>query len=138
MKCSCACSHELAWRAIRVEFAPGVRSPYIDRHRFTGEPIRNVLVDAKRCADCGAWLPLGPSNDEPEAVKVEIRAAELAARVDEQRVRDRWQLMSDVGFDGAEIAGWIENKYDSEKLPEQFGEHAGYLARCIVTHGDDQ
>ena len=71
------CSHELAWRAIRVEFAPGIKSPYIDRHRYTGELIRNVLVDAKRCADCGAWLSIGDSNETP--VSIEVRAAELYA-----------------------------------------------------------
>jgi hypothetical protein len=30
-----------------------------------------------RCLDCGAWLPLGPSNDEPEQVRVEMRAASM-------------------------------------------------------------
>jgi hypothetical protein len=29
----------------------------------------------KRCLDCGAWLSLGESNDEPEQVRVEMRAA---------------------------------------------------------------
>lgn len=32
-----------------------------------------------RCLDCGAWLSLGPSNDEPDEVRVEIRAAGLLA-----------------------------------------------------------
>ncbi len=32
-----------------------------------------------RCIMCGAWLSLGPSNDKPETVQIEIRAAELAA-----------------------------------------------------------
>ena len=38
-------------------------------------------VDAIRCNHCNAWLPLGPSNDEPEAVKVEMALAELLAEI---------------------------------------------------------
>lgn len=38
-----------------------------------------ATVEQFRCIDCGAWLSLGPSNDEPEAVRIEIRLAELFA-----------------------------------------------------------
>ena len=34
---------------------------------------------AKRCANCGAWLSLGPSNDAAPEVVVEIAAARLLA-----------------------------------------------------------
>ena len=37
------------------------------------------VADAMICAKCGAWLSLGPSNDEPEAVRIEMRAAEMLA-----------------------------------------------------------
>lgn len=30
----------------------------------------------RECQACGAWLSLGPANDEPEAVKVEIDTLE--------------------------------------------------------------
>jgi hypothetical protein len=32
------------------------------------------------CCDCGAWLSLGESNDSPEAVRIEILAAAIAAK----------------------------------------------------------
>lgn len=34
-------------------------------------------IMSARCVECGEWLPIGPSNDEPEAVRIEMRAAEL-------------------------------------------------------------
>lgn len=71
------------------------------------------------CDHCGTWLPLGPANDEPEAVKVEIRAAELAA---EKRIpRD------------AELFGW---RYHAAGLYPYPDEVVGYLARAIATHGE--
>ena len=91
-----------------------------------------------RCGACGAWLPLGPANDSDERVQVEIRAATLAARVLDERAAERLTFLSDIGFDGAEIAGWIERQYDSNDAPSEFGELAGYLARCIATHDEDQ
>jgi hypothetical protein len=36
-------------------------------------------VTIKVCNDCGAWLSLGPSNDRPEAVRIEMRLAEFLA-----------------------------------------------------------
>ncbi len=30
-----------------------------------------------RCIDCGAWLSLGPANDDDERVRIEISAARL-------------------------------------------------------------
>ena len=37
-------------------------------------------VSSVRCR-CGHWLPLGPANNEPEAVQIEIQAADLVARL---------------------------------------------------------
>ena len=90
------------------------------------------------CLDCGEWLGMGLANDDPMAVAIELRAAEIAAKVTEQRATGKTAFLSDLGCDGAEIAGWIERQYDSEKLPEQPGEHAGYLARCIAEHDVEQ
>ena len=36
-------------------------------------------VEQFRCIDCGAWLSLGPSNDDSPLVQLEIRLAELLA-----------------------------------------------------------
>lgn len=56
------CRHEFVWRMRQVEIL-GVET----------------IVDVKGCCDCGAWLSLGPANDESEAVRVEIRAAGMLA-----------------------------------------------------------
>lgn len=42
-------------------------------------PQHTVLVEQFRCIDCGVWLSLGPANDRPARVQVEIRAARLVA-----------------------------------------------------------
>ena len=44
-----------------------------------GTAMPDALCEQFRCLDCGAWLSLGPSNDEPEAVRIEMRAAEMLA-----------------------------------------------------------
>jgi hypothetical protein len=85
-----------------------------------------------RCLDCGAWLSLGESNDEPEQVRVEMRAAELAAE---------WGTVPPKCNDGAfeedcprcGWEGWI-----MEHATPSPAWHAGYLARCIAMHGDEQ
>lgn len=76
-----------------------------------------------RCIDCGAWLSLGPSNDEPEAVRIEIRAAEIAA--------------NGVGVgstDLVEAFGWAIAKWGNRDTPIYVGQWCGYLAHEIVTH----
>lgn len=97
-----------------------------------GPTLHAARCEQFRCIDCGAWLSIGPSNDKPAEVQIEIRAAEIAAHVSD----DGAPLVR--RFDGAEHAGWIEHAFDSQKTPEQPGEWAGYLARCIVEHDNDQ
>lgn len=36
------------------------------------------MITVRMCVMCGADLPLGPSNDEPKAVQIEMAAAERA------------------------------------------------------------
>ena len=75
------------------------------------------LVKA-RCAACLSWLSLGPSNDEPEAVRIEMRAAEIAANLG-RALRD------------GELFGWRSFGMGVFPYP---GEAAGYLARAIAEH----
>ena len=49
------------------------------RSEHGDQPMHVVDFEQFRCLDCGAWLSLGPSNDSPPEVQIEIRAAELAA-----------------------------------------------------------
>lgn len=60
------CRHTRVW----VRYAD-------DRFWFRSDPARQAFEAEKRCATCGEQLPIGPSNDEPEAVRIEMRAAEL-------------------------------------------------------------
>lgn len=93
-----------------------------------------VLVEQFRCLDCGAWLPLGPSNDEPEQVKIEMRAAEIAAVLRYSNKR----LITLTSF--AERRGlWLHAQAQRNKfwgLADGLTkyDHAGYLARVISTH----
>ncbi len=91
---------------------------------------------ASRCLKCGAWRPLGPSNDAGPAA-VEVRAAELAHE------EDGWQIA-----DWDEVRGWNDrldtviseaegSVYVSDGLDED-GWHAGYLAHAIAHHAEEQ
>lgn len=98
--------------------------------------------DRMVCIACGAWLSLGLANDEPDAVKVEMRAAELARltqaffkRESNNILRVTTGLMADI--DGAELAGMIIWNCDSAKQPDQDGELAGYLAACTTSHKEE-
>jgi hypothetical protein len=95
------------------------------KHRFTGTWRRSVFGDVFRetCTDCGHWLSLGPSNDEPLEVQIEIRAAELTAP------RARTFVSDDVW------SGWVAHERGWCPAPT-IAALAGYLARVIATHPD--
>ncbi len=110
----CACHRNVGtctWRTIdgrmTGEFAG-------DRHHVT-------------CDACGRWLPLGPSDETPERVALEIRAAELSIGRDTLNICEH-----------CEVCGWLAHKDDLHHEPQahhvddEF--HAGYLARVIATH----
>ncbi len=112
------------------------RAPTLPQHRQVG--IHSCWE--RRCLDCGAWLSLGPSNDggeHREAIAIEVRAAEIAAKWRESAPGREWAdfVLADGG---AEHAGWIGHAFDSHKMPEQNGEWAGWLARQIANHDDTQ
>lgn len=88
-----------------------------------------MRTDARICDRCGEWLPLGPSNDDDEAVLVEMRAAEIAAFC---CIRDAWLAckVSDCERDGFDLDG-----NDEPSCP---AEESGYLARCIASHPEEQ
>lgn len=84
----------------------------------------SIASERERCLDCGAWLPLGPSNDEPAEVRVEMRAAELAARpISEASIRDR--------------QGWLVFVHNTQPGADDYSP-AGYLAAAIATHDEEQ
>ena len=103
-------------------------------HPYGSWPAYQVLCEQFRCLDCGAWLSLGDSDEHAsEAVEIEIRAAELATR-------RGFGSFANCGA-GCERCGFVTHKHRSSDSPDahcngrQF--HAGYLARCIVTHEDE-
>lgn len=83
------------------------------------------------CIDCGTWLSLGEANDSLEAVRVEIRAAELAAGWTKERgTLDGATLGEDVGW----LIAFVKLFPDNRSTPMNDEQWAGYLARCIATH----
>lgn len=100
-----------------------------------------LVIGQCRCNACGAVIPLGPSNDEPEAVRVEMRAAEIAQDI----ACMGWTVLR---RDSLVFAGWHDEQltplYHSNGFqyyePPKFDEsqwHAGYLARAIATHDEE-
>ncbi|HEU4727733.1 MAG TPA: hypothetical protein VFT22_07585 [Kofleriaceae bacterium] len=86
-----------------------------------------------RCSSvfgCGDYISLGPSNDKPEAVRIEIRAAELAIG---------WK--ENPGIIGPLIAntregwGWEDHEKESD---DDVANHAGWLAREITMYDRDR
>lgn len=84
---------------------------------------------ARICNHCGEWLPLGHSDETPERVAVEIRAAALVADLpynphDNERTN---AIMS-----SEERLGW--SIAESSMCEHSKAWLAGYLARIIATH----
>jgi hypothetical protein len=102
--------------------------------RWMDVTVHNIVL--WKCVSCDEVLSLGPAADDKPEVQIEIRAVDIVTRVlDFAKGKEfRFVFLSKLGCDGVEIAGWLEAKYDSNKLPEQPGEHAGYLARLIYEH----
>ena len=79
-----------------------------------GTAMPDALCEQFRCLDCGAWLSMGPSDDEPEAVKVEIVLAD--------RLADLHMLWEPGKAFNAEVSYFVDKADDV------------LLARCIATH----
>lgn len=89
-----------------------------------------VTVEQFRCLDCGAWLSLGESNDADPAVQVEMRAAEIAADIEQHG----GCLMGPL-----EQAGFLDRPLPLRgggtiDLTNTEGARAGWLAESIATH----
>lgn len=97
----------------------------------TFDMVGNIVygVEFHKCLDCGAWLSMGPSNDKSEAVRIEMRAAELAAGGDMICCGD----VDDIG--DCEECGCVD--YETGTDPMSTAQWAGYLARAIVSHEDE-
>src|SRR5678815_521639 len=78
------------------------------------------------CRACGLALPFGESNDKPESVRVEIRAAEIAAQGHAGKCNGgpfEWDC---------ERCGW--ERWGVNHIELKGRSRAGYLARAIVEH----
>lgn len=80
---------------------------------------------AHKCVTCSHWLSLGPSNDEPDCVKVEMRAAELAQDIE----RCGYTVLRQ---DSDEIRGWSCAEQNLREHSDAW--QAGYLAAAIAAH----
>jgi hypothetical protein len=117
-------NYDTLWRDERLT----VRGCYAivrDEPNFGYGEYRQIF--GVRCVDCGATLPLGPSNDDSPAVPIEMRAAEIGGcgfmgklRSDDEKTgwSDHW-LSHDL--DDEDPAGWL----------------ASWLGREIAIGGDD-
>lgn len=84
-------------------------------------PHQEMSIESARCATCLAQLSLGPSNDAPAAVQVEIRA----------------QLVRKDPPKSWECVGWNMHAQGKPEFAPISGEVvAGYLAREMATHND--
>jgi hypothetical protein len=111
-----------------VSRACGHRGTHADYGRRIVADGDVSLMEFRVCLDCGTWLPLGKSNDAPDEVKVEMRAAELA------HDNEHWARLVTKGVPGEdrEVDGFL--MHYSARAPQSDAELAGYLARCIHDH----
>lgn len=86
---------------------------------------KDVEAAVKYCFGCGETLSLGPSSDDPDNVKVEMRAAEL-------------EPMNLFGRDGRTMGerwGWEAHETNDSPISDSYGP-AGWLHRELATHDD--
>jgi hypothetical protein len=92
---------------------------------LSGMPLGNqgrFFKDRLVCDRCGYWIGLGDSNDAPDAVRVEMRAAELAALLPDS--------FDETMMEWAGRCHFVEG----HEMPTTFGGLAGWLAAAIATH----
>jgi hypothetical protein len=80
------------------------------------------------CSRCRDYISLGPANDDSDSVRIEIRAAELAALGD--AIKEHETTM--------EWAGRIYFGHNESEPIRSFGGNAGWLARVIASHDKEQ
>jgi hypothetical protein len=85
--------------------------------------------DGKKCLRCNEWLPLGPANDAPAEVAIEVRAAEIAVSVDYGCFLRHVSCIDDCAG-----CGWRDRRADYTPMFTTGDYAAGYLARCIHDH----
>ena len=106
----------------------------------------SAIVSCNLCQKCGAWLSLGPASDASEAVKIEQRAAQIAADPDVANMRCRGlddDNCARCGWDDYPIAYFYRQRSvgfficRTSNIGAQGVEYnAAWLARCIVEHVD--
>lgn len=104
----------------------GKTGPQIENVNGVAEVVGTYAIDeCDICEDCGAWFALGPANDAPPEVQVEIRAAYLANancaeytqiewcgwNGDEEHTRGRFDIERDTEWQAGFLASEIEGGY---------------------------
>lgn len=97
---------------------------HLDAVRSHDEP-RARYIELLRCVDCGELMGMRPSNDKPVAVRIEIRAAAIAARKTPPSRR------------GYELEGWIHRGLWVYWWSRRASWNAGWLAHAIVHHDSE-
>jgi hypothetical protein len=118
-----ACGHRLQFFTGAIVYAPHESSLL----GGTFGPGWATVVGQSKCARCGETMPLGPSNDAPDEVQVEMAAARIASK---------WAPLDGEGF--LVVHGWHCHRDGCAVLHLAPTSLAGYLARCIVQHDHDR
>ncbi len=102
-----------------------------------GPTFANCMT--RRCSRCNELLSLGRSNDGSEAVRLEMRVAELAADWDPDN--GRWDGFVSLGMCSplAEHADLLERDIANgrDRRADLANYIVGHLACCIVSHQPD-
>jgi hypothetical protein len=102
------------------------------RQWYRVDPIRDRNIVSIICATCGDWLSLGPSSDDTPEVRIEIRAAEIVT----EAVGRGLAAWDNADYEWYGFLAFINTPTDAYGLTcDEPGFQAGWLARCIATHG---
>lgn len=110
-----------------------------------GKPYEPQIDDGRtpiawRCVRCDAYANLGPAMDT-EQTAIEVRAVELLTRYRTNGLTEwfnDWTLDEMHGWRDRDDAGGDCPCSTSETMHRVRNWHAGYLARCIHDHADDE
>lgn len=117
---------------------------WVDVHGLNMANVFRGQLMRKDCRKCGANHSLGPSNDEPDCVKVEMRATELA--IEDDGSCNLYTQIEYMGHEGEtafvryDEHGHIYTTgdiYTGLNIRERHEWDAGCLAAAIAAHEED-
>lgn len=123
-----ACKHVRQRYTVAVVYVP---TRDVDEHILRvskDETHQTHVIGQRRCEACHQVVSLGPANDAPPEVRVEIRAAEIAIGLQEGGCNVSPTEQSGFNDEPFRLRNGAVIRLDTD------GQRAGYLAHCIVSH----